>query len=68
MKLLIMQFPPIFRHIIPPRSKYSPQHPVLKHPQSMFLPILQQAMKTLRRMKRLSVTYNFLNTGVYLLY
>jgi hypothetical protein len=38
MKLLIMQFPPNSRHIIPLRSKYSPQHPVLKHPQSMFLP------------------------------
>jgi hypothetical protein len=29
MKLLIMQFPPISRHFIPPRSKYSPQHPLL---------------------------------------
>jgi hypothetical protein len=35
--LLIMQFPPISRHFISPRSKYSPQHPVLKDPQSMFL-------------------------------
>jgi hypothetical protein len=26
-----MQFPPISRHLIPPRSKYSPQHPDLKH-------------------------------------
>jgi hypothetical protein len=33
MKLLIMQFPPTFRHFIPLRSKYSPQHP-----QSVFLP------------------------------
>jgi hypothetical protein len=31
MKLLVMQFPPISRHFVPPRSKYSPQHPVLKH-------------------------------------
>jgi hypothetical protein len=38
MKLLIMQFPQISRHFISLRSKYSPQHPVLKHPQSMFLP------------------------------
>jgi hypothetical protein len=38
MKLLITQFPQISRHIIPLWSKYSPQHPVLKHPQSMFLP------------------------------
>jgi hypothetical protein len=38
MKLLIMQFSPISRHFISLRSKYSPQHPVLKHPQSMFHP------------------------------
>jgi hypothetical protein len=33
-----MQFSPFFRHLIPFRSKYPPQQPVLKHPQSMFLP------------------------------
>jgi hypothetical protein len=33
MKLLIMQFPTISRHFISLRTKYSPQHPVLKHPQ-----------------------------------
>jgi hypothetical protein len=38
MKLLIMQFSPISCHFISLRTKYSPQHPVLKHPQSMFLP------------------------------
>jgi hypothetical protein len=37
-----MQFPPISLHFIPPRPKYSPQHPVLKHPQSMFLNITDQ--------------------------
>jgi hypothetical protein len=37
-KLLIMQFSPISRHFISLRTKYSPQHPVLKHPQSMLLP------------------------------
>jgi len=37
MKFIIMQFPSraIF---IPSRSKYPPQHPVLKHPQPMFIP------------------------------
>jgi hypothetical protein len=35
MKLLIMQFSPISRHFSL-RTKHSPQHPVLKHPQSMF--------------------------------
>jgi hypothetical protein len=33
-----MQFSPTSCHLIPLGSKYSPQHPVLKHPQSMFLP------------------------------
>jgi hypothetical protein len=33
MKHLIMQFSPTSRHFISLRSKYSPQHPLLKHPQ-----------------------------------
>jgi hypothetical protein len=37
-KLLIMQFSPLSRHLIPLRSKHPPQHPVLKQPQSMFFP------------------------------
>jgi hypothetical protein len=39
MKLLIMQFSPTFCHFISLRCKYSPQHPLLKQPQSsrMFL-------------------------------
>jgi hypothetical protein len=28
-----MQFSPFSSHLIPLRSKYPPQHPVLKHPQ-----------------------------------
>jgi hypothetical protein len=38
MKLLIMQFSLTSLHFISLRSKYSSQHPVLKHPQSMFFP------------------------------
>jgi hypothetical protein len=34
----LCSFLPIFRHLILLRSKYSPHHPVHKHPQSMFLP------------------------------
>ena len=37
-----MQSPPFPRNLIPPRSKYSPQHHVLKHPQ---LPFLQQCQR-----------------------
>jgi hypothetical protein len=36
--LLIMQFSPTSCHFIPLRSKYSTQHPVLKHLQFVFLP------------------------------
>jgi len=32
MKLLIMQSSPDFHCFLPPRSKYSPQHPAFKHP------------------------------------
>jgi hypothetical protein len=34
--ILLLQASPTSRHLIPLRSKYSPQHPVLKHPSSMF--------------------------------
>jgi hypothetical protein len=37
-----MQFSPHSLHLIPPRSKYPPQHPVFKHSQSMFLPYCQR--------------------------
>jgi hypothetical protein len=36
MQLLIMQFSPASRHFFSLRSKYSPKHLVLKHPQSVF--------------------------------
>jgi hypothetical protein len=42
MKFLIMQFSPTSRHFIALRSKYFPQHTLLKHPQSMFLPSRQR--------------------------
>jgi hypothetical protein len=37
-KLLIMYFSLLPCHLVPPRPKYSPQHPILKQPQSTFLP------------------------------
>ena len=37
-----MQSPPFPRYLFPPRSKYSPQHHVLKHPQLPFLPQCQR--------------------------
>jgi hypothetical protein len=38
MKLLIMQSSPASCHFLPLRSKYSPQHPVLRHHQSVSFP------------------------------
>jgi len=37
-----MQSPPFPRCLVPPRSKYSPQHHVLKHPQLPFIPQCQR--------------------------
>jgi len=37
-KLLIMQFSPLPRYLVPRRPKLSPQHPILKHPQPTFPP------------------------------
>ena len=38
--------PPFPRYLVPPRSKYSPQHHVLKHPQLPFLPQCQRPSYT----------------------
>jgi hypothetical protein len=46
MKLLIMQVSPTSSHFISLRSKYSPQHPVLKHHQSVFHPKCQRSSFT----------------------
>jgi hypothetical protein len=37
-----MQLSPFPCHLVPLRSKYSHQHPILKHPQPAFLPQCQQ--------------------------
>jgi hypothetical protein len=55
---LIMQFSPTFRHFIIFRSKYSPQHPVLKHPQSMFLSWCQrQSFTTIQNHSQIIILY-----------
>jgi hypothetical protein len=46
MKLLIMHFSPAFYYLIPLRSKYSPQHSILRHPQSMVFPSYERASFT----------------------
>jgi hypothetical protein len=47
-KLLVLQLSSPSSHFIPLRSKYS-QHPVLKHPQSMFHPYCQRPSFTCKQ-------------------
>jgi hypothetical protein len=63
MKLLIMQFSLTSRHFISLQSKHSPQHTVLKHPQSMFLPQCQRASFTPIQNHRQN--YNFVYSNLY---
>jgi len=51
-QLLIMQLPPLPSYLVPPRLKYSPQHPILKHLQSVFLPQCQRPSFTHIQHKR----------------
>jgi len=46
-----MQSPPFPRYLVPPRSKYSPQHHVLKHFQLPFLPQCQRPSFTPKQTK-----------------
>jgi hypothetical protein len=38
MKVPTVRLSPFSRYFIPVRTKYSPQHPVLEHPQSKLFP------------------------------
>jgi hypothetical protein len=62
---LVMQLSPPHCHFIPLQSKYSPQHPVLKHPQSMFLPLCQRQSFThiQNRRQNYSLVYSNLLKG-----
>jgi hypothetical protein len=64
MKLIIMQFPSISRHIIPLWSKYSPQHSVLKHPQSMFLNVKRPSFAPIQNHRQ---NYRFVYSNFYVL-
>jgi hypothetical protein len=46
MQLLVMQLSPSSRYSVPLWSKYSPQRPVLKHPQFIFLSYCQRSCFT----------------------
>jgi hypothetical protein len=56
-----MKFPPFPRHPLPLRPKYSPQHPILKHPQPTISPQCQRPSftPTQKRQNYSSVYLNF---------
>jgi hypothetical protein len=49
-----MQSSPTSRHLLPLRSKYSPQHPVLKHPQSIIQLVQFECMLCFKFWKNLN--------------
>ena len=56
-----MQSPPFPRYLFPPRSKYSPQHHILKHPQLPFLPQCQRQSFTPIQNNRKNYSSIYLN-------
>jgi hypothetical protein len=71
MQLLIMQFSPTSCHFIPLRFKYSPKHPVLKHPHTFESPLKKtvyfsdgSAAKYKNRKNLLSITCHNEDLGV----
>jgi hypothetical protein len=61
---LIMQFSPTSYHFISLRSKYSPQHPVLRYPHSLCssLNVRDQVSHPYRTTGRITVALQFTNT------
>jgi hypothetical protein len=59
-KLLVMQFSPLF-YLVPLWPKYSPQHPVLKHPQLTFLPQCERPSFTPIQNNRQNYSSAYLN-------
>ena len=64
--LLVMQSPPFPRYLVPPRSKHSPQHHILKHPQLPFLPQCQRPGFTPIHNNRQNYSSIYFNLSRYL--
>jgi hypothetical protein len=66
MKLLFIQFPPASYYFIPIGSKYTPQHPVLKHSQCMFIPLTPETkFHTLHPTKNYRQNYRLVYSSFY---
>jgi len=59
--LLIIWFSPLSSYLVPLRPKYSPQHPILKHPQPTFLPQCQRPSFTPIQNNRQNCSSVYLN-------
>ena len=64
-KFLIMQFSPLPCHLVPPKPKYSPQHPILKQPQPTFLPHCERPSFTPKQNNRQYYTSICLNLYIF---
>ena len=53
------------RYLIPLRSKYTPQHPILKHPQPMFIPQYKQPSFTPIQNNRQNYSSVYLNLYIF---
>ena len=60
-----MQSPPFLRFFVPTRSKYSPQHHILKHPQLPFLPQCQLQSFTPIQNNRKNYNFVYLNLLIF---
>jgi len=64
-KLLIMHFSLLINHLIPLKVKYSPQHPILKHPQPTFLPQCERQSFTPIRYNKQNYSYIYIYIYIY---
>jgi hypothetical protein len=67
MKFLLILFSSVSRHFISLQAKFSPQHPVLKHTQSMFSYVRDEVSHSYRTTDKIIVlyiqTFTFLDDG-----
>ena len=64
-KLIIRYFSPFPCYLGPLRPKYSPQHPILKHPQPTFLPEAQRPCFTLLQNNRQNYNFCIISPSLY---
>ena len=60
-----MQLPPLPCYLVLPRSKYSPHHPTLKHPQPSFVTQCERPNSPPIQNNKIIVLYNFIITVYY---